>query len=72
MTILLAIITLSLANTIRNNQPYADCEECKLGLPYVPVDIVVTPPPSTDDCADGEEYVSRPAPPVTPAPPPPC
>lgn len=49
-----------------------ECSECQPGVPYVPVDVIVTPPPETDDCADGIIDVSRPLPPITPAPPPPC
>lgn len=69
VTLLLALITLSLANPII--RPKAECSECQDGLPDVPVDFTVTPSPS-DDCADGIIDVSRPLPPVTPAPPPPC
>lgn len=69
VTLLLALITLSLANPVV--RPNNDCEECKGGVPYVPIDYTVTPPPA-DDCAEGIIDVSVPLPPGTPAPPPPC
>lgn len=70
VTLLLALITLSFANTIV--RPNAECTECKNGVPDVPVDIIVTPPPTSDDCAEGRIDVGAPLPPITPAPPPPC
>ncbi len=70
MTLLFALITLALANPT-NVRPNADCEECKDGVPYVPVEVTVTPSPP-DYCAEGSVDESRPPPPVTPAPPPPC
>lgn len=69
MTLLLTIIALSFANVIR---PQNECAECVYGVPHVPVDVIVTPPPVDIECAEGIIDVSRPLPPVTPAPPPPC
>lgn len=73
VTLLLALITLSFARTIiiEPSNSVLECEECKTGVPYVPVDVIVTPAPD-DDCVSGNLDVSVPLPPITPAPPPPC
>lgn len=73
VTLLLAVITVSFARTvIQPNNNILECEECKLGVPYVPVEVIVTPPPENDDCVEGKLDVSAELPPITPAPPPPC